>query len=439
MVAIGTEIVRGTEAEPGLDARLQLGVSTGSFYPVALEATPSLAAAAGFSTLEVMVQARGEYDRRFLRRLRRDVDAVGGEVHALHIWQEFHPLLSPYRRRVVEGERLFDRVIVGAAELGARAIVWHGPKRAEVTTPEGWRQFLTVAGERAAACGAAGVTLAFENVSWCALASVRDVAALARRVPEIAAPGHLGFAYDPFQAVEAGANPFMLLAAMGEHVVDVHLSDRRADDPTARHLPAGEGELPWPALLRAIAGAYAGPLMLEGIVGADRARLVRSREFLAPLVAAMNAAREDDDPCAGSLPPGLREGIALFNRREFYACHEVIEIEWHAERRPIRRLYQGILQIGVGFHHALNGNHRGAILLLSDGIAKTSPFLPRCAGVETGRLVTESQRCLDQLRALGGERLSEFDAATIPTIRFAPASSGTSPLGATVAGATAPS
>jgi len=427
MVAIGTENAGGVEA--GAGASLQLGVSTGSFYPVPLEATPALAAAAGFAALEIMLQTYGEYDARFIRRLRRQVGDAGCSVHAVHIWQAYHPLLSPYRRRVREGERLFDRAIAGAAELGARAIVWHGPKRADVATPDGWSRFLTVAAERAAACGAAGLILAFENVSWCTLARVRDVAAFARKLPELAAPGQLGFAYDPFQAVEAGANPFRLLAAMGDHVVDVHLSDCREDDPAARHLPVGEGELPWPALLRAIAGAYIGPLMLEGIVGADRARLIRSWEFLAPMLASLNAERVEDDPCAGALAAGLREGIALFNARLFYACHEVIEAEWHAERRPIRRLYQGILQIGIGFHHALNGNHRGAILLLTDGIEKTARFVPRCAGIATGRLITETQVCLDHLHALGPERLREFDVATIPTIGFTAASSDRSAQG----------
>jgi len=28
-----------------------------------------------------------------------------------------------------------------------------------------------------------------------------------------------------------------------------------------------------------------------------------------------------------------------------------LELLWRAERRDVRRLYQGILQIGVAFHH----------------------------------------------------------------------------------------
>jgi len=59
---------------------------------------------------------------------------------------------------------------------------------------------------------------------------------------------------------------------------------------------------------------------------------------------------------------------------------------------------------------------RGAVLLLSDGIAKTSRFVPRCLGIETGRLVVESQACLDRIVTLGPERAREFDINTVPLV-----------------------
>ena len=382
---------------------------------------PAVAAAHGFGDLEIMLQTAGEYAPAFGRRLARRCREAGCRVHAVHLWQEFHPLLSPYRRRADEGRALFDRAIAAAAALGAGVIVWHGAKRGEVATTADFERFVEVVAERAVACGAAGLTLAIENVSWCVLRDVREVAAFAARIPPMGeAAAHLGFAFDPFQAAEAGANPFMLLAAMGERVVDVHLSDRRRGDPTARHLPPGEGDLPWPALLRAIVGSYAGPLMIEGMVGADLARLTTARHVLDPLLAAVRSGGDAPDDCAGAAPAGVAEGIRLFNGGEFYACHEVIEHEWHAERRPIRRLYQGILQIGVGFHHVLGGNHRGALLLLAGGIEKTARFGPRCLGLETGRLVVESQACLDRLRELGPERVRDFDPVMIPTIAGTP-------------------
>jgi hypothetical protein len=139
---------------------------------------------------------------------------------------------------------------------------------------------------------------------------------------------------------------------------------------------------------------------------------------LQPLIDAIGTGGDSAAPCAGSPPPGVLEGIRLFNERAFYECHEAIEHEWHAERGEIRLLYQGILQIGVGFHHTRSGNHRGAVLLLTDGIAKTSRFLPRCLGIETGRLAMESQACLDRIVALGPERLGEFDVAEAPLVHF---------------------
>jgi uncharacterized protein len=246
---------------------------------------------------------------------------------------------------------------------------------------------------------------------------VRDVLAFSASMKELDPRAErVGFAFDPFQAEEAGANPFMVLAAMENRVFDVHLSDRRDADPESRHLPPGEGDLPWPALLRAISGVYSGPLMLEGVVGEDLTRIDATRRLLDPVL--RDILQESSTPCEANPPAGLLEGIRLFNEGEFYECHEAIEHEWHAETRPIRRLYQGILQIGVGLLHAQRGNHTGALLLLADGIDKTSEFAPVCLGIDTGRLAAESQAALDRLRELGPERLGEFDFTMAPQVQF---------------------
>ena len=399
----------GSQSSP-----LRLGLSSGAVYPHVLsEDVPQVAAAVGVTDIEVMLQTAGEYGNTVIRALAANAAASGVRVASLHSWAELHPFFTDYARRTTEAHAQFDQAIEAAQVLGARVIVWHGPRAETLPGPEGFERFLGVVAELAPRCAAAGVTLAIENVSYCLLSRVRDVAAFAGRLPELGPPGSIGFAFDPFQAASAGANPFMMLAAMGEHVADVHLSDHRAGDPGSRHLPPGEGDLPWPALLRAVAGSYRGPLIVEANVGADAGGLAAIRVRLDPILAGL-ASGVGDDPCSGSPPPGVLEGIALFNSGEFYECHEAIEHEWHAERGPIRVLYQGILQIGVGFHHALGGNHRGAVLLLGDGIAKTGRFLPACLGIDTARLVRESQACLDQIVAIGPTRLSEFNAEDIP-------------------------
>jgi hypothetical protein len=121
--------------------------------------------------------------------------------------------------------------------------------------------------------------------------------------------------------------------------------------------------------------------------------------------------------CGDNPPPGLLEGIALFNAAEYFECHEVLEDIWRAEADPVRALYQGILQIGVAFHHLRRDNWRGAVKLLTGGSDKVGRFLPRCMGVETEPLHAAALACLALLRDLGPERLDEFDWSLIPTIR----------------------
>ena len=180
---------------------LRLGCSSGAFYPELLtEQVPATAAALGFSDLELLLQTPGEYAPAFFAEAERAADAAGCRVRSLHTFQPLHPIATPYARRRDEAVALFQQAIDGAVTLGARAIVWHGLTRAEAASPEHWGGFLSATETLAARCGEAGVVLALENVSWCALATVRDLLAFAARIPELGPPGSIGFTFDPFQA-----------------------------------------------------------------------------------------------------------------------------------------------------------------------------------------------------------------------------------------------
>jgi uncharacterized protein len=120
--------------------------------------------------------------------------------------------------------------------------------------------------------------------------------------------------------------------------------------------------------------------------------------------------------CQDPAPEGLLQGIEMYNRGEYYECHEVLEDAWRAEENDVRFLYQGILQIGVAFHHLGNDNWRGAVGLLGGGIEKVSRYRPKCMGVDTQALVIEAQACLDRLHEIGQENVSKFDWKMIPTI-----------------------
>jgi predicted metal-dependent hydrolase len=118
----------------------------------------------------------------------------------------------------------------------------------------------------------------------------------------------------------------------------------------------------------------------------------------------------------GALPGLALRGIEEFNRGEFFEAHEHLEDAWREETGRIRYLYQGILQVGVGFYHQENGNWKGATSLLRSGIERLGEFEPETAGLDVARLVRESERCLAELERLGRERVSELDRWLIPKV-----------------------
>jgi Domain of unknown function (DUF309) len=63
--------------------------------------------------------------------------------------------------------------------------------------------------------------------------------------------------------------------------------------------------------------------------------------------------------CGDQPPARLRRGIEEFNRGQFFEQHETLELEGIEEADPVRYLYQGILQVGVGFEHCDAGTRTG--------------------------------------------------------------------------------
>ncbi|CAI9099361.1 OLC1v1036168C1 [Oldenlandia corymbosa var. corymbosa] len=84
---------------------------------------------------------------------------------------------------------------------------------------------------------------------------------------------------------------------------------------------------------------------------------------------------EEEEECS------FDEAVELFNRKEYYKCHDVLEAIWNKSQEPARTLVHGILQCAVGFYHLFNQNHKGAMMELGEGLCKlrkmnfeTGPF-----------------------------------------------------------------
>src|SRR3954469_23363688 len=126
------------------------------------------------------------------------------------------------------------------------------------------------------------------------------------------------------------------------------------------------------------------------------------------------------DVCGQTPPAALYAGIAEFNRGEYFECHETLEHLWMREPGAIRRLYQGILQVGVGFYHLRNGNYRGTLNLLGSGVGYLTDFKSGCYGVDVARLITDAFRVRHAVLALGPDGFRSFDLPTLPQIHYDP-------------------
>ena len=122
--------------------------------------------------------------------------------------------------------------------------------------------------------------------------------------------------------------------------------------------------------------------------------------------------------CEEPPPSALLEGIAQFNRGEFFEQHETLELLWRDERRDGRRLYQGILQIGVAFHQLGRLNHHGTVYMLTRGSRYLKPFAPRCQNVDVARLIRDAAVALAEVERLGPDKLSDFDWGLAPTVHL---------------------
>ncbi|WP_352429170.1 DUF429 domain-containing protein [Thermoflexus sp.] len=122
--------------------------------------------------------------------------------------------------------------------------------------------------------------------------------------------------------------------------------------------------------------------------------------------------------CEEPLPEEVRRGLEQFNAGEYFEQHETLERAWRAEARPVRRIYQGILQIGVACYQIQRGNHAGAVKMLRRGLAHLEGAPDRCQGIDVARLRADARQWLRRLEEAGPEGLAGLDPWAFPRVHF---------------------
>lgn len=111
-----------------------------------------------------------------------------------------------------------------------------------------------------------------------------------------------------------------------------------------------------------------------------------------------------------------RRGIEELNRGEYFEQHELLEEAWLAESRPVRDMYQGILQVGVAFLQIERNNWAGAVKMFRRGLPRLRTLPPICQGVEIAAFYAAAAQIHWEVTALGPARLAEFDQTRFPQI-----------------------
>jgi predicted metal-dependent hydrolase len=109
----------------------------------------------------------------------------------------------------------------------------------------------------------------------------------------------------------------------------------------------------------------------------------------------------------------LREGIGLFNRGEFFECHEVLEAAWLEAAGEEKIFLQGLIQVAVSFYHLRRGNFPGSQRLLRAGREKLTGCAALPHPVDVAELLQYLTSLPEQMEA--GQVSADFPA---PVIRW---------------------
>ena len=198
---------------------MEIGMSLACFYPMPPEEAALEAKKLNIKVCEVFLNTVSELEEDYLQELRSLCDQNGLRVHSVHPFtsaMENYLFFSPYPRRVRDAVDFYRRYADAAKILGASVVNIHGDRGLGLAD---FDQYVECLDPLLGLQKETGIIFALENVYYSSVAHPDFTARLCRQVPEIC------FTYDIKQAVKGGQDPYALLDAMGERIVNFHVND----------------------------------------------------------------------------------------------------------------------------------------------------------------------------------------------------------------------
>jgi predicted metal-dependent hydrolase len=117
--------------------------------------------------------------------------------------------------------------------------------------------------------------------------------------------------------------------------------------------------------------------------------------------------------------PKFTDAIALFNRREYFACHEVLEEIWQEAAAEDKAFFEGLIRFATGLHLRFNRRApQGAINLLTQGLMRIENYRPVHHSVDVARLYDEIDVHVNDLKSAKNPQAGFFERWRVPRIRL---------------------
>lgn len=95
----------------------------------------------------------------------------------------------------------------------------------------------------------------------------------------------------------------------------------------------------------------------------------------------------------------LAAAVCLFNQREYFACHDVLEELWSETIGDDRDFLQGLLHVAVSLHHLSEGNPTGARKMYASSLRYLESSGSSRQGIDLDRLRAELAACFARSRS----------------------------------------
>jgi predicted metal-dependent hydrolase len=85
----------------------------------------------------------------------------------------------------------------------------------------------------------------------------------------------------------------------------------------------------------------------------------------------------------------LEEGLALIERGEYFAAHEVLEDAWRAAPPEERDFFQGLVHVAVAWYQAGRSKQVGCERQLEKAARRLRPYAPAHRGLDVAALIAQ--------------------------------------------------